>query len=126
MTRSLVTRSLVTRSLVTRSLVTKAAVGCRAIQRAVTRVKPEPASKSQVVDADLSSVEGRLHGMGKQSTCAPVLVRRGKGHGTLERHFGQSRETRSTGGNSNIAAEWWGERESEKVVVPFMRSMTSS
>ena len=52
--------------------MTKAASGGRAIQRAVTRVKPEQASKVTNVDADPIRRAGKAARTGKQSTYAPV------------------------------------------------------
>jgi hypothetical protein len=40
------------------------------------------------VDADPTAVRGRPKRMGKQPTFAPISVRRGNRHGTLERWCG--------------------------------------
>ena len=63
--------------------MTKAALGGRAIQRAVTRVKSEQASKeSMQMPTRLLPGEGRANREAIDiSTC---LVCRGMGHGTLE------------------------------------------
>jgi hypothetical protein len=64
--------------------VTKAALGGRAIQRAVMRVKSEQASKESMrMPTRLLPGEGRANREAiDASTCS---VRRGTGHGTLER-----------------------------------------
>jgi hypothetical protein len=65
--------------------VTKTALGGRAIQQAVTHVKPEQASKVKSwTPTRLRDGEGP-GGAGKQPTDAPVLVHRGSGHGMLEK-----------------------------------------
>jgi hypothetical protein len=54
-----------------RSPATKAALGRRAIQRAVTRVKPEQASKIIAADADLTAIQGRPHAWGSNRRTHP-------------------------------------------------------
>ena len=63
--------------------MTKAASGGRAIQRAVTRVKPEQASKSIMrMPTRTKRGEGRVSG--EVIDTSSRLIRRGNGHGTLE------------------------------------------
>jgi len=63
--------------------VTKAASGGRAIQRAVTRVKPEQASKSIMrMPTRPKCGEGRVNG--EVIDISTRSIRRGSGHSTLE------------------------------------------
>ena len=73
--------------------MTKAALGGRAIQRAVTSVKPEQASKVMMrMPTHLNNGEGRVNG--EAIDICTHSIRRGSGHGTLEGWFGSSGEAR--------------------------------
>ena len=83
--------------------MTKAVLDGRAILRAVTRVKPEQASKSELWTPTRHVYgEGRA-GRGRKPMEAPVPVRRGSGHGTQEEGYGQRGRSVSVGGRTSNA-----------------------
>ncbi len=86
--------------------MTKAVLDGRAILRAVTRVKPEQASKSELwTPTRQVHGEGRA-GRGRKPMEAPVPVHRGSGHGTQEEGYGQRGRSVSVGGRTSKVAIW--------------------